>query len=944
MEEKKKIVIKGAREHNLKNIDVTIPRGSFTVITGVSGSGKSSLAFDTLYAEGQRRYVESLSSYARQFLGMMKKPDVDYIEGLSPSISIEQKKLNRNPRSTVGTVTEIYDYLRLLYTHAGTVYCHKCGRKIQSQTIDQIVDSIMDLDEKSKLIIMAPIAKQKKGTHKNTLKNLAKMGFYRIRIDGEVFTLEDEINLSKNKKHNIEVIIDRIVLSGDKRKRIFEAVEQSLSIANEKVLIQNLTKDFEKLYSTNFSCLHCDISYPDIEPAFFSFNSPQGACEECHGLGFKLEFDEEKILDFSKSIKNQAIKPFNYAKNSWFGTIINAMSKVHDISLNKPLKQLTRKEIDIILYGSEKKFDIKWESKNHIVETTKKFEGVINTLKRRYHETNSDDIRSYYQQYMREDVCSVCNGNRLNQYALSVKIKSNNEEKNIIQLTQSNVEEIIDFIDNADLKAHLVHIVEDIFKEIVNRLTFLKDVGLGYLTLDRKAYTLSGGEGQRIHLATQIGSQLVGVLYVLDEPTIGLHQRDNLRLINTLKNLQRIGNTLLIVEHDDQTIHSSDYIVDIGPRAGIHGGKVEYQGEYSNFLKSNTLTAKYLRGEICIPVPKTRRKGNGKSILLKGAAVNNLKSIDIKIPLNTFSVVTGVSGSGKSSLIIDLLYNALKYKVKSGKDLKKKNYKTLNGHKEIEKVIHINQSPIGRTPRSNPATYTGVFDHIRKLFSTLPESKIRGYKPGRFSFNVKGGRCENCNGAGVNKIEMQFLPDVFVECEVCKGKRFNSQTLEIRYKGKTIADVLDLSIEEAYDFFDAIPSINRVLKFLIDVGLGYLKLGQPAPTLSGGEAQRMKLTKELSKKLGKNNVYFLDEPTTGLHFDDVAKLVDVIQRLVDKGNTVVVIEHNMDLIKVSDYIIDLGPEGGKDGGELLFQGQTNKIIKCEKSYTAKYVKEALDNS
>lgn len=984
----KTIFIKGAREHNLKNVDVKIPRDSFTVITGVSGSGKSSLAFDTLYAEGQRRYIESLSSYARQFLGLMKKPDVDYIEGLSPAISIEQKKLNRNPRSTVGTITEIYDYLRLLYTHIGEVYCYNCGRKIESQTIDQIVDSIMGFEEGTRLIITAPLAINKKGSFVSTFNNLKKMGFYRVMVDSEMRTLDEKIELDKNRKHTIYAVIDRIILKKDKKKRVFEAVEQALSLGKERtiVLIENKENDLnvgdnninksanddinnkekniinnkdtkninkidnknnnnynkyiEKIYSTKFSCNYCDISYPDIIPALFSFNSPQGACPECHGLGFKMEFDEDKVLDKNLSIKKGAIKPYNYEEGKWYTTIIKSAAKEFDIPLDKPLNKVDQEKINILLYGSYKNIKIDIKSDNYSYYREKPFEGIIPNLKRRYNETNSEYIREELSQYMREDKCSVCKGNRLNKYALSIKING----LNIIELTRLTVEKIYNFLIEVEenLTENQRIIVKDIMKELKNRLSFLKNVGLSYLTLDRMAYTLSGGEAQRINLATQIGSQLVGVMYVLDEPTIGLHQKDNEKLLSTLKNLQSLGNTLIVVEHDKQTIETSDYIVDLGPRAGINGGKVVYQGVTKDFLNSNTLTAKYMRMEKYIPLPSSRRKGNGEFLELKGAFLHNLKNIDVKIPLGTLTVVTGVSGSGKSTLIIDLLYDALHELIYNNKEPKEKYYKKIIGYENIAKVLHIDQSPIGRTPRSNPATYTGVFTHIRDLFANLKDSKIRGYKPGRFSFNVKGGRCENCKGAGVIKIEMQFLPDVFVKCEVCGGKRFNSQTLEIYYKGKNIYDILEMSIDEAYEFFKNIPSIEKNLKFLKDVGLGYIKLGQPATTLSGGEAQRIKLTRELSKRLGANNLYLLDEPTTGLHFDDVAKLIKVLQRLVDKGHTVVVIEHNMDIIKSADYIVDLGPDGGEGGGEIVYQGYFDKFLKCKKSYTAQYLLKEPD--
>ncbi|HPC38659.1 MAG TPA: excinuclease ABC subunit UvrA [Exilispira sp.] len=939
------IKIVGAREHNLKNISVTIPRNSFTVITGVSGSGKSSLAFDTLYAEGQRRYVESLSSYARQFLGLMKKPDVDYIEGLSPAISIEQKKLNRNPRSTVGTITEIYDYLRLLYANAAEVFCYKCGRKLEKQSIDQIVNSVLSYPQGTKVMILSPYAVNKKGTFKNDFENLRKIGFYRAIVDGKEYTFDQNIELNKNEKHDIYIIVDRIQISSDRKKRIFESIEQAIKYGNDKVLIrileENNTNDV--LYSTKLACPHCDISYPDITPALFSFNAPEGACPSCHGLGVNLEFDVEKILDTSLSIEEGAIIPFTYDESSWFGSIINSACKSFGIPLDIPLENIEKDKLNILLYGSQKEITISYKSEKSQYIGKKLFEGIIPLLKRRYDETNSEDVRQWLEQYMKENICTKCNGNRLNEYALSIKI----EGINIIEFSKICVEKSLEFIKNLKLSETKQIIVKDILKEITSRLKFLQDVGLGYITLDRKSYTLSGGEAQRIHLATQIGSQLSGVMYVLDEPTIGLHQKDNEKLINALKELQSIGNTLIIVEHDKQTMLESDYIIDLGPSAGLNGGNVMFEGPIEDLLKTNTLTALYLNGTKSIKLPEKRRKGNGKFITIKKASLHNLKNIDVKIPLETFTVVTGVSGSGKSSLIIDLIYPALLYE----KSFKKKNselskyYHSIEGSQYINSVYHIDQSPIGRTPRSNPATYSKVFDHIRALYASLPESKARGYNQGRFSFNVKGGRCEHCQGEGETTIHMHFLPDISVICEVCKGKRFNSQTLEVLYKGKNISDILDLSVDEAYDFFSTIPSISNKLKLLIDVGLGYIKLGQSATTLSGGEAQRLKLTRELGKtsKNGISNIYFLDEPTTGLHFDDIQKLIMILQRLVDNGNTVVVIEHNLDLIKSADYVIDLGPEGGEQGGNIVFQGYMDDFISFDNSYTSYYLRKEIDN-
>ncbi|MFN3410656.1 MAG: excinuclease ABC subunit UvrA [Exilispira sp.] len=939
------IKIIGAREHNLKNISVTIPRNSFTVITGVSGSGKSSLAFDTLYAEGQRRYVESLSSYARQFLGLMKKPDVDYIEGLSPAISIEQKKLNRNPRSTVGTITEIYDYLRLLYANIGDVYCYNCGRKLEKQSIDQIVASIFSLEEGTKIMILSPYATNKKGTFKSDFENLRKIGFYRVIVDNIEYTLDQNIELNKNEKHDIYIVVDRIQISNDKRKRIFDSIEQAINYGKDKVIvriIENYNKDI--LYSTKLACPVCDISYPDITPALFSFNSPEGACTACHGLGVNLEFDIEKVIDFHLPISEGAIVPFSYDENSWFGSIINSACKSYGIPLDLPLEKLPKEKIDLLLYGSTKEIMVSYKSEKSEYIGKKVFEGIIPLLNRRYQETNSEDIRQWLEQYMKENVCIKCNGNRLNDFALSIKING----INIIEYTENSVENCLKIINNINLSETKKIIVKDILKEINNRLKFLSDVGLGYITLDRKSYTLSGGEAQRIHLATQIGSQLSGVMYVLDEPTIGLHQKDNEKLINALKELQSIGNTLIVVEHDKQTILESDYVIDLGPSAGIEGGNVMFEGPIDKLVKSDTLTAKYLNGLKSIAIPQNRRKGSGKFLELKKASLHNLKKIDVKIPLKTFTVVTGVSGSGKSSLIIDLLYPAIIYE----KSFKKKNsdlsqyYDKLEGIENINTAYHIDQSPIGRTPRSNPATYSKIFDHIRNLYSSLPESKARGYNAGRFSFNVKGGRCEHCQGEGETTIHMHFLPDISVTCEVCKGSRFNSQTLEIYYKGKNIADILNLSISEAYDFFITIPAIANRLKLLIDVGLGYLKLGQSATTLSGGEAQRLKLTRELGKvsRDSTSNIYFLDEPTTGLHFDDVEKLISILQKLVNNGNTVIVIEHNLDLIKSADYVIDLGPEGGEKGGEIIFQGFMDEFLKIDNSYTAYYLKKEIDEN
>ncbi|MCX8059133.1 MAG: excinuclease ABC subunit UvrA [Spirochaetes bacterium] len=940
IENRKWIIVKGAKEHNLKNINVNIPRDSFTVITGVSGSGKSSLAFDTLYAEGQRRYVESLSSYARQFLGIMKKPAVDYIEGLSPAISIEQKGLNRNPRSTVGTITEIYDYLRLLYTHISHVFCYNCGKEIKTQTIDQIVESVMKNEVGSKIQILAPVIENKKGTFINLFENFKKLGFYRVIVDGELKTLEDEINLDKNRKHSIYIVVNRVIIDEEKRKTIFESIEQALSIASGKVIIDKESE--KKFYSTKFSCPECDISYPDLKPSLFSFNSPNGACTECHGLGFKLDFDLDKVIDFNLSIKDGAIKPFKLNEDSWTGKYFSQVFNFFNISQDVSLKDLEKEKLNILLYGSDKKIDLTYEGENYTLQSLKSFEGIINILRRRFNETKSDELKDYYYSFMKEIKCSVCNGNRLNNFALSCKIKDRgNNFYDIMELSKNNVKKIYEIVDNIIYPENIETAVKDILREIKSRLKFLINVGLDYITLDRMAYTLSGGEAQRITLATQIGSQLVGVMYILDEPTIGLHQRDNEKLIKTLKELKDLGNTLIVVEHDKQVMLESDYIVDLGPYAGINGGYVVFQGNKEEFLKSDSLTAKYLRNEKKVYFNTIKRKGNGKYIEISGCRMNNLKNINVKFPLNTFICVTGVSGSGKSTLVIDLLYDVISRIINGNKNYKNEFFDKITGIENLERVIHIDQTPIGRTPRSNPATYTGVFNFIRDLFAELPESKIRGYKPGRFSFNVKGGRCENCYGDGEIKIEMQFLADVYVTCEVCGGKRYNSQTLEVKYKGKNIYEVLEMSIDEAYEFFKNIPPIENKLKIMQDVGIGYLKLGQSAPTLSGGEAQRIKLSKELSRVIKGNTIYFLDEPTTGLHFEDIDKLIKVLHRLVDKGNTVVVIEHNLDVIKNADYIIDLGPEGGENGGEIIYQGYYDEFLKCTKSYTSYYIKNSF---
>lgn len=938
-----RIVIRGARAHNLKSIDLDLPRDKIIVITGLSGSGKSSLAFDTIYAEGQRRYVESLSSYARQFLGLMEKPDLDYIEGLSPAISIEQRTTRKNPRSTVGTITEIYDYLRLLFARVGKPYCYKCGREIKSQTVDQIVDRIMEYDRGEKLILFAPVIRGRKGEFKKIFEDAIKSGFVRVRVDGEFKRLEEVagLEIDKQKRHSLDIIVDRVVLKEENRKRIAESVETAGALTDGLVGIIREDKT-EELFSRKLACIYCNVSYPEIQPRMFSFNSPYGACRECMGLGLKLEFDPDLIIpDKSLSFNEGAILSHSPRAN-WTRSMFNAFAKHFRISGDMPLNQITGDVYEQLLYGTDAELLFIHENAEGKGrwEHTSKFEGYIKNLERRYRETKSEGMREWMEEFMKETSCPVCGGKRLRKESMSVKIMG----KSIIDIIEMPVEGEIDFFEKLKLHERELIIARQIVKEIKARLSFLKNVGIGYLSLDRKAETLSGGEAQRIRLATQIGSGLVGVLYILDEPTIGLHQRDNSRLLDTLYHLRDIGNTLIIVEHDEQTIESADYVVDLGPGAGENGGRIVAQGIPEEIKRNEaSLTGKYLNREITIPLPEKRRGGSGNNLILKGVREHNLKNIDIKFPLGTLIAVTGVSGSGKSSLVNDVLFPVLANRLNRAK-LTQGSYKDITGIENLDKVINIDQSPIGRTPRSNPATYTGVFTPIRELFSSLQESKIRGYQPGRFSFNVQGGRCENCGGGGEIRIEMNFLPDIYVTCDVCKGKRYNRETLEVKYKRKNITDVLNMTVEEALSFFKNIPQIRRKLTTLQEVGLGYIKLGQPATTLSGGEAQRVKLSSELAKRSTGKTFYILDEPTSGLHFDDVKKLLAVLQRFVDIGNTVLVIEHNLDVVKNADYIIDLGPEGGDNGGEIIACGTPEEIAENKRSFTGHYLEVFLNKS
>ena len=938
---KDKIIVKGAKVHNLKNVSLEIPRDKLIVFTGLSGSGKSSLAFDTIYAEGQRRYVESLSSYARQFLGQMDKPDVESIEGLSPAISIDQKTTSRNPRSTVGTVTEIYDYLRLLYARVGVPHCPKCGKEITQQSVDQIVDQIMELKERSKIMILAPIIRGRKGTHEKVLENIKKQGFVRARIDGEIYDLtEDEIKLEKNIKHNIEAVVDRIIVKDGIEGRLTDSIETSLKMAEGLVLV-NIIGEEDRLYSEHFACADCGISIDELAPRMFSFNSPFGKCERCDGLGTLMEIDEDLVVpNKDLSIRGGAISTWGDSRmkeESWTYCVLKALMEKYNFDLDTPYNELPKKVQEVLMYGEPEKLKVAYTKENVTAVYNHSFEGEINNLRRRYMETNSDTMKAEIEKYMSDNPCPKCKGARLKPEALAVTVGG----KNIFEFTSMAIREELDFINSIDFSEKDKIISSQIIKEIQSRLSFLINVGLDYLDLARKAGTLSGGEAQRIRLATQIGSQLMGVLYILDEPSIGLHQRDNDRLISTLKQLRDVGNTLIVVEHDEDTMREADYIVDIGPGAGEHGGKIVASGTLDEIMgNENSLTGKYLTGAKKVELPEERRKGNGNFITVKGAKENNLKNVTAKFPLGTLTMVTGVSGSGKSTLVNEILYKGLNKIVNKAKDLPGK-FKEITGYENIDKIIDIDQSPIGRTPRSNPATYTGTFDIIRELFSQTQEAKMRGYKPGRFSFNVKGGRCEACSGDGIIKIEMQFLSDVYVPCEVCKGKRYNRETLEVKYKGKNIADVLNMTVEEALEFFENIPRIKNKLQTLMDVGLGYIRLGQPSTQLSGGEAQRIKLAYELSKRSTGKTLYILDEPTTGLHIHDVNRLVKILQRLVDGGNTVIVIEHNLDMIKCADYIVDLGPEGGDKGGTIIATGTPEKIAEAKESYTGKYLKKYL---
>ena len=939
---KKYIHIKGANEHNLKNIDIDIPRDEFTVVTGLSGSGKSSLAFDTIYAEGQRRYMESLSSYARQFLGQMEKPQVESIEGLPPAISIDQKSTNKNPRSTVGTVTEIYDYMRLLYARAGIPHCPKCGREIKKQTVDEMVDRILMLEERTKFQILAPVVRGKKGRHEKVFESAKKSGYLRVRVDGNMYELTEEIKLEKNIKHSIEIIIDRLSIREGIEKRLTDSVENALKLGNGLMIVDVIGGE-EMTFSQNFACPDCGISIDEVQPRSFSFNNPFGACPDCYGLGYKMEFDEDLIIpDKSLSINQGAIvvlggQSANDGK-SFSNAILQALALKYNFSLDTPFEDYPKEIHDILIYGTNgEKVAVRYKGQRGIGVYDIAFEGLIKNVERRYRETSAESTKAEYETFMRFTPCATCHGQRLKKESLAVTIG----DKNIYEMTEMSVRDLRQYLDELQLTETQLKIGKEILKEIKGRLQFLVDVGLDYLSLSRATGTLSGGEAQRIRLATQIGSGLVGVAYIMDEPSIGLHQNDNDKLLATLKHLRDLGNTLIVVEHDEDTMRAADYVVDIGPGAGEHGGQVIATGTAEDIMKNpNSITGKYLSGKIKIPVPKTRRKPKG-FLKVVGAKENNLKNIDVKLPIGVLTCVTGVSGSGKSSLVNEILYKSLARKLNRARTIPGK-CKKIEGMEQLDKVINIDQSPIGRTPRSNPATYTGMFDMIRDLFAATTDAKERGYKKGRFSFNVKGGRCEACSGDGILKVEMHFLPDVYVPCEVCGGKRYNRETLEVHYKGKTIYDVLEMTVEEALDFFKNVPRILNKVQTLYDVGLGYLKLGQPSTTLSGGEAQRIKLATELSKRSTGKTIYVLDEPTTGLHFADVHKLVEILHRLTDEGNTVVVIEHNLDVIKVADYIIDMGPDGGDRGGTVVVAGTPEQVAEHPTSYTGKYVKQMLE--
>ncbi len=936
------IIIKGAKEHNLKNINVEIPRDKLVVITGLSGSGKSSLAFDTLYAEGQRRYVESLSSYARQFLGLMEKPDVESIEGLSPAISIDQKTTSRNPRSTVGTVTEIYDYIRLLYARIGIPYCPKCGKKIEKQSIDQIVDNIMELEEGTRIQVLAPIVRGRKGEYTKALQAFQREGFVRVRIDGETYELTDDISIDRKKKHNIELVVDRLVIKPDIRSRLTESVETALKNANNLVSIDIPGKK-EMLFSQNYACPDCGISFEELTPRMFSFNNPMGACPACTGIGYLMKMDEDLIIPDKNKTLYDGVKAFGASTMKRGDTMakmyFESIAKHYGVDMSVPIKKLPRDFLNKILYGTgTEEIDFEYTSAAGTRRYKAPFEGVIPTLERRYNETKSQGMRDFYEMYMSDMECPECHGARLKPEVLAVKVG----DKNINELTAMSIDKIKTYLNSLVLNKKDQMIADQILRELNKRLQFLIDVGLDYLTLARNAGSLSGGEAQRIRLATQIGSGLTGVLYILDEPSIGLHQRDNDKLLATLKKLRDLGNSVLVVEHDEDTMYAADQVIDIGPGAGVHGGNIMAQGTAEQIkLVPESITGQYLSGKKQIRVPEKRRKSNGKSIEVKGATEHNLKNINVKFPLGQFICVTGVSGSGKSTLVNEILYKTIAREL-NGSNEKPGKCKEIKGIENIDKIINIDQSPIGRTPRSNPATYTGVFDFIRDIFAGTNEAKMRGYDKGRFSFNVAGGRCEACNGDGVLRIEMHFLPDIYVPCEVCKGQRYNRETLEVKYKGKTISDVLNMTVEEALEFFKNIPRIRNKIQTLYDVGLGYIKLGQPSTTLSGGEAQRIKLATELSKKATGKTLYILDEPTTGLHIADVHKLVDILQRIVDTGNSIIVIEHNLDLIKTADYIIDLGPEGGDKGGQIISVGTPEQVARNEYSYTGKFLKKYLE--